>query len=180
MFQERIMSTRIIFAIALAVVLVGAALPLAAKTEPAAKPVPAVTHNTWTSGTPMPVASSFEAMGVVKGEIYVVGGYTASEAIANTQIYNPATNTWSTGPDLPTATGQAASAVVKNVLYVIGGSHNGGGNLFNAVWAYNTKTKSWTSKAVMPTARASAAASVEKNIIYVIGGYASGVRLNTV
>jgi N-acetylneuraminic acid mutarotase len=70
--------------------------------------------------------------------------------------------------------------VVKNVLYVIGGSNNGGGDLFNAVWAYNPKTKAWTSKAVMPTARCSAAATVENNIIYVIGGYASGVRLNTV
>src|SRR5208282_494147 len=103
------MSTRNIFATTVLAIVLVVTLVAAAQTGPVGKQVPAVTHNTWTSGAAMPIATSFEATGVLKGQIYVVGGYTASEAIANTQIYNPATNSWSAGADLPTTTGQAAS-----------------------------------------------------------------------
>ena len=143
---------------------------------------PAVNHNTWTSGAPMPTAVWFPlGMGVIKGQIYVVGGYTATAVAANNQIYNLTTNTWSSGAALPTPMAQGASAVVKNVLYVFGGSSDGGSSVSNAVWAYNPKTNSWSARAAMPTPRASTAATVEKNIVYVIGGYSpSGGRLNTV
>jgi len=126
---------------------------------------PAVTHNTWTSGAPMPTAIKFPAgIGVIKGEIYVVGGNTASAVIADTQIYNPVANAWSTAAALPAATFAGASAVVKNVLYVFGGLTSGI-TYTNAVWAYNLKTNTWSAKAAMPTARASTAAVVEKNIV---------------
>ena len=35
---------------------------------------PAVTHNTWTSGTPLPTPVAFSTAAVLKNEIYVVGG----------------------------------------------------------------------------------------------------------
>jgi hypothetical protein len=143
---------------------------------------PAVTHNTWTDGAPIPTPVSFAAAAVLKGEIYLVGGYDVddySEAVADTQIYDPVTNTWSSGTPLPTVTAQAVAAVVGNVLYVFGGTNNGGVSVSSAVWAYNPKTKAWSSKAAMPTARCSIAATVENNVIYVIGGY-NGSRLATV
>jgi len=147
---------------------------------PAAAQSPAVTHNTWTSGAPMPTALNWPATGVISGKIYVVGGYTGGPASADTQIYNPTNNSWSTGSPIPAATGQATAAVVKNILYIFGGSNNGGGSVFNAVWAYNPKTNTWTPKAAMPTARCSATAVVDKShIIHVIGGY-NGSRLSTV
>jgi len=132
---------------------------------------PAVNHNTWTSGVPMPTGVFGPAVAALKNQIYAVGGYAASGDVADTQIYNPATNTWSTGVSLPTTIESASAAVVKNVLYVFGGYNSGA--LTNAVWAYNPKTKTWTGKAAMPTARAFAGAVVlkKKNIIYVIGGY---------
>jgi len=39
---------------------------------------PAVTHNTWTSGAPIPTPVAFAAAAVLKNEIYVVGGYPGS------------------------------------------------------------------------------------------------------
>lgn len=144
--------------------------------------LPAVTHNTWTSGAPMPTPMWFPAgAGVIKNQIYVVGGYDSSRnQLADNQIYNPATNAWSTGASIPAATAQGASTVVKNVLYVFGGC-NVQGTVTNAVWAYNPKTNAWSSKSAMPTARCSAAAVVDKSkIIFVIGGYANGQRLSTV
>ncbi len=126
---------------------------------------PAVAHNTWTSGAPMPTALASQAVGVIRGQIYVVGGgIPYGQPFANTQIYDPATNTWSAGAPIPVATSNGASAaVVKNILYVFGGETN-------AVWAYNPKKDSWSSKSPMPTGRGCTGAAVEKRIVYVIGG----------
>jgi len=173
MAWKRIMSTRSIFTTAvLAVALVGASLPAAAQAERVGKQVPAVNHNTWTSGAPLPTPLAFSTAAVLKNEIYVVGGNDGTEEVADVQIYNPVTNTWGTGPSYPTGIGSASSAVVKNILYVFGGSSDGV-NPTNAVWAYNPKTKAWTATAAMPTARWGSEAVVEKNIIYVSGGQAN-------
>ena len=139
-----------------------------------------VVHNSWASGTAMPVALfAPAATGVINNKIYVVGGFTMTSVIANNQIYNPTTNSWSAGAAIPTTTADGASAVVNNILYVFGGSQDGT-TVTNAVWAYNHVTNTWTSKATMPTARASAAAAVKNNIIYVVGGTDGVNRFNTV
>ncbi len=142
---------------------------------------PAVTHNPWTSGAPLPTAVWQPAgTAVLKGEIYVVGGRNTDGVggIPDTQIYNIATNTWSSGVPLPTATEDGVAAVVKNVLYVIGGYD--GTEYTTAVWALNPKTKTWSSKSPMPTLRDSMGVAVVNNMIYVIGGEINGTRLNTV
>jgi N-acetylneuraminic acid mutarotase len=132
---------------------------------------PPVTHNSWTSGAPMPKPLAFSTAALLKNDIYVVGGYDGTGQVADVQVYNPVTNAWSTGPSYPTGIGAASSAVAKNILYVFGGSIDGV-NPTNAVWAYNPKTNAWTAAAAMPTARWASVAVVEKktNIIYVIGG----------
>src|SRR5690348_10237120 len=86
-------------------------------------PATAVTHDTWTSGAPMPTALwAPGGVGVIKGQIYVIGGCTSSGVIPDMQIYSPATNAWSTGVSVPAAVCGGVAAVVKNVLYLIGGS----------------------------------------------------------
>ncbi len=170
MSQGKIRSICSIFTLVVLALVLAGTLTAAAQTESVGKQVPAVTHNTWTSGAAMPTPLAFSTAAVLKNEIYVVGGYDGTEWVADVQIYNPATNTWSTGPSYPTVIGSASAAVVKNVLYVFGGSSDGGNTATNAVWAYNPKTKSWAAMTAMPTARFSAEAVVEKNIIYVLGG----------
>ena len=158
------------FAAVVVLTLTGATIPAAAQAESEDKPLPAVTHNTWTSGAPLPTAVITAAAAVLKNEIYVVGGEnTHGKIVADVQIYNPATNTWSTGVSYPTVIAAASSAVVNNVLYVFGGTSNLK-TPSNAVRAYKPTTKTWTAMAHMPTARWSTAAVVEKNIIYVVGG----------
>jgi hypothetical protein len=80
---------------------------------------PVVTHNTWTSGAPLPTAVAAPAgVGVLKGEIYVVGGFNSDhQIIADVQVFNLATNSWRNGIPLPTAMGNGAGAAVKNILY---------------------------------------------------------------
>src|SRR5450755_3579597 len=113
------MSTRSIFtSVVLAMVLAGTGLPAAAQTDAAYKTdkqVPAITHNTWTSGLAMPTPVYYPATGAITNDIYIVGGgVTGTTYTADTQIYNAATNTWSTGVPLPTPTIAGAGAVVKN------------------------------------------------------------------
>jgi N-acetylneuraminic acid mutarotase len=134
---------------------------------------PEVTHNTWTSGTPLPTPVVFATSAVLENEIYVVGGNDSTGIVSDVQVYNPVAKTWSAGVSYPTGISAASAAVVKNILYVFGGT-NDGVNPTNAVWEYNPKTKTWTGKAAMPTARWATAAVVEKNIIYVIGGVVNG------
>ena len=141
-----------------------------ASTSNAAAQAPAVRHNTWTSGTPLPVPVQFTQTGVINGLIYVVGGFNSNGIVGNNQIYNPATNTWSSGAPMPDPTGYGTSAVVKNILYVIGGTSQSANQETGAVWAYDPTTDTWTQKSPMPTARGGTGTAVEKNIIYVIGG----------
>lgn len=172
MFNEEVVSTRILITmLVLAVALVGASLPATAQAHSLGKQIPAVTHNKWTSGKPMPAPLAFSTAAVLKNEIYVVGGNNGTVNVADVQIYNPVANSWSTGPSYPTGIGSASSAVVKNILYVFGGTSDGT-SPSNAVWAYSPKTKTWTPRAAMPTARWASDAVVEKKtgIIYVIGG----------
>jgi len=152
------------------VLLVGAASMAVAQ-------APAVQYNTWSNGTPIPIAVDRPGVAVLNHQIYLVGGGNGSGTLANTQIYNPATNTWSAGGSLKIATGGGCAAVVKNVLYFIGGN-TGGQGYTNAVWAYNPKKQTWTPKASMPTPRGTVVCVVETGIIYVIGGY-NGQFLDT-
>lgn len=147
---------------------------------------PTITHNTWSSGAPMPTPVWGAAGAEVKSEIYVVGGVSsAGKPIADTQVYSPSTNTWGTGVPLPTRLLGGAAAVVKGILYVIGGAKSGKvcntKAISSAVWAYDSKTNAWSSKSPLPTATCDAGIAVEKDIIYVIGGVdADDGRLATV
>ena len=133
---------------------------------------PAVTHNTWSSGTPMPTPVVIAASAVLKTQIFVVGGNASNVILDDVQIYTPKTNNWSAGVPFPTVIEAASAAVVKNILYVFGGTSDGT-NASNAVWAYNPKTKTWSSVAAMPTPRFDTNAVVVQNIVYVMGGYNS-------
>jgi N-acetylneuraminic acid mutarotase len=160
---------------AVLLLLLGTALTAFAQT-------PAVTHNTWNTGTPMRIAADGTAVSVLDEQIYVVGGQNGSKILADNQIYNPATNKWSTGTPLPIATTNGCAAVVNNVLYFIDGYT---GTITDpqdtaAVWAYSLKTQTWSSKTPMLTARRSVVCVVEKDVIYIMGGYNNGSFLSTV
>jgi Kelch motif len=143
----------------------------------------AQTPNIWSSGAPIPTAVYGPAVAVLNGEIYVIGGTNADNAIiADTQIYDPATNSWSTGVSLPTPVEGASAAAVKGIIYVMGGTTSGGVyNYTDAVWALAPVTQTWYRRAAMPTALHDAGIAVEGNIIYVIGGNSnSNLRADTV
>jgi N-acetylneuraminic acid mutarotase len=139
--------------------------------------IPAVTHNTWSSGAPIPTAVFGPTTAVLIGpataavQIYLVGGCSDLGPENITQVYNPTTNTWSSGVMFPTTVNQAGAAVVKGILYVIGGSYTGSITQTNEVFAFSPKTNSWIQKTSMNEERESPGIAVENGIIYAIGGY---------
>jgi len=137
-----------------------------------------IVHNSWGTGTPMPVAAVAACSAVLNGQIYVVGGYNASAQTA-VQIYNSTTNKWTTGTALATGLSNQACAVVNGLVYEFGGTNNVGASQTNAVLVYNPATKTWLSKSAMPTARQDIVAVGANNLVFVIGGY-NGNRLSTV
>jgi N-acetylneuraminic acid mutarotase len=153
-------------------------LVLAGSTLVTVAQTPTGTHNTWTSGAPMPVATG-PAVAVFNNQIYAVGGGVVGGETADTQIYNPATNTWTMGVPLPIGTGGGCAAVVGNTLYYVGGST--GTEWTGAVWVYHPEAKSWSAgNNPMPTARANGGCKVVHDILYVFGGYGNGVFLTSV
>ena len=158
------MKTRILFMVVLLLSLGTASVAVAQN--------PAVAHDTWSSGAPMPYAASGGAAVTVGNQIVLLGGFIDSNGteVANTLVYNPASDTWGKGAPLPMPIGNPAAVVVNKVLYVLGGVINGS-EFSNAVWAYDLQTKMWSAKSPMHTAMDSFGAVVEDNIIYVIGGY---------
>lgn len=142
---------------------------------------PAVAHDTWTSGAPMPHAAMGAAAVVVGKRIILLGGaidWNLTGAL-ETLVYNPASDTWSKGARLPEPIFNPSAAVVNNVLYVFGGLQ--GSTYLDTVWAYDLQTKTWSAKSPMPTEAQCSRAVVDKNnTIYVIGGNIGWTRLNNV
>jgi N-acetylneuraminic acid mutarotase len=143
----------------------------------------AVTHNTWSSGTPIPTPLAYTMTAALEGKIYVAGGYAGpccnGTVVADVQIYDPATNTWSTGVPLPTARWSGAAAAADGKLYVIGGTTPTGLEQVTTVWAFDPRTSTWSVKASLPAPLSSPGIAVRDGIIYVVGGYDGGARLNT-
>jgi uncharacterized protein (TIGR03437 family) len=135
--------------------------------------------NTWSTGTPMPMAREGAFTGAIGTKIYVTGGNNSSAVLNVNEVYDTASGTWGAAAPMPTARSLGASAVVNNILYAIGGANNS--SAVNTVEAYDPSTNSWTTKAPMPIANDSMYAAVANNLIYVIGGCcSSGQRLATV
>ena len=66
----------------------------------------------WTSRASLPGPARTGAIAtVLRGKIYVIGGFTGSVDVDRVDIYTPSSNSWAVGPSLPSAhDGGAASA----------------------------------------------------------------------
>ena len=136
-----------------------------------------VSHNTWTSGTPMPTARMGAAAGAIGKNIYVIDGYYVNDITGVNEVYNPKTNNWTTGASDPHPRAFVAYAVVnKKILYVFGGSD--GSQILSLTESYNPATDTWTTLAPMPYAVQTASAVADKDIVYVIGGQDNGFFAN--
>ena len=110
--------------------------------------------NTWTTAAPLPASTAGGSAAVVKGILYIFGGYsgtTSGTAVNAVWAYNPATNTWAPKSAMPTARGSTTAVVSGTKVYVIGG--NGSTTRLNTVEAYDTAANSWTTEAPLLTGK---------------------------
>jgi N-acetylneuraminic acid mutarotase len=127
-----------------------------------------VVVGTWQSEPALPVPRTEVAGAVVRGEVYVVGGYLSDgQSSRRVDVYSPAKHRWRRARDLPLAVNHAMAAAYRGRLYVIGGYGGNGRTLRSTFVLANGK---WRAVAPMPAPRAAAAAAVAGGKVYVVGG----------
>jgi N-acetylneuraminic acid mutarotase len=131
--------------------------------------------NTWSTGAPIPVATSGAVGAALNGKFYVVGGGGLSgiyPAIANVYIYDPTTDTWTSGAAMPSPRDVATGGVINGKLYITGGysSLSLPSATDNPVVVYDPITGTWSTGAAEPTPRGAAAAAAVGGTLFVAGG----------
>ena len=122
----------------------------------------------WQSHPPLPEPRTEVAAAVARGEIVVVGGFTADGGnSARVDAYSIAGNRWRRLPDLPVAVDHAAAASANGRVYVVGGY---GRDRAPLDAAFVLENGAWRRLAPLPDARAAAAAAIAGGKLYVLGG----------
>jgi hypothetical protein len=151
-----------------------------------AKPVSAVSEDSWVSKAPMHEARTALGAAAVNGKIYAIGGNNGRAVSATNEEYDPGTDTWTYKTPMPTPRYAFGIAVYQNKIYCIGGenydsvpSGDDGYPNFNT-WheytpsavneVYDPATDTWQTLSPMPTARFGVEACVVGDRIYIVGG----------
>jgi non-specific serine/threonine protein kinase len=123
----------------------------------------------WERHAPLPEPRTEVAAAVARGEIVVVGGFTAGGGnSARADAYSLVRNTWRRLPDLPLPVDHAAAASANGTVYVAGG-YGGDRRPLRDVYALGPDER-WRRLARMPDGRAAAAAAIAGGKLYVVGG----------
>ena len=134
-----------------------------------AVPLAAAAPAPWQTHAALPEPRTEVAAGIARGEIVVVGGFTADGGnSARSDAYSTARNTWRGLPDLPVAVDHAAAASAGGNVYVVGG-YGGDRNPLKTVFVLG-KDETWRTLPSLPDARAAAAAAIAGGRLYVLGG----------
>lgn len=133
--------------------------------------------NTWSNGTPIPVATlQLAAVSARDGNIYLFGGTddASSNPLNNVQIYHPATDTWSAGTPMPATRNQFGAALAPDgKIYLVGGKqsyYNSDPPFFATVYIYDPAFDSWSDGPSLPMELGETKAVSSYAGIYQIGG----------
>ncbi|XP_069093325.1 kelch-like protein 20 isoform X2 [Pleurodeles waltl] len=109
--------------------------------------------NVWTEVAPMRIARSGSAACVLRGKIYVIGGWHAStENTDKVECYDPKTNTWSMCSPMKERRYRPGVAVVDGKIFVLGGEE-GWDRYHDTIERYCEETNNWEIIGEMPTSR---------------------------
>lgn len=127
---------------------------------------------TWTTmaSTPTPIAQ--QAVGVINGRLYAVGGANAALCCNNfpapTFEYDSATNSWATKTTMSVKRKNLAGGVVNGLLYAVGGDNDF--SYYTTNEAYDPILDTWTARGSMLTGRTGLAVGVVNGKLYATGG----------
>lgn len=126
--------------------------------------------DSWQELAPLPQALHHVALASANGHIYLIGGYTALDFVANMNkawAYDPKANSWSPIADLPAPRAAHTMTTLGDKIYLVGGVTAAS----TALWIYEPTTDRWDAHhKPMPTAREHLISVAFENKLYVIGG----------
>jgi hypothetical protein len=130
------------------------------------------TTNSWSTGTPMPMALSGAQTCVFGNDIYLFGGSSAGNAQERSILtYNTVTNTWSAKSPMPTTRVDFSCVAVDGAAYLVGGSgYTPSYALMGTIERYDPFVETWTSPARLQTPRASLSAISIGHRLFTFGG----------
>lgn len=126
----------------------------------------------WSTVPSLPLAVQRPAVTAFGSELYVIGGFTSTDASSVTdavQVYDRTTNAWRLADPLPVPLGGAAAVTAGGRIYVIGGT--GAAGAVSESRAYSPSTGTWHELPPMPTARHSLAVGLLGGRIHAVGGF---------
>jgi N-acetylneuraminic acid mutarotase len=135
--------------------------------------------DSWTTKTPLPIASANYVSAVVDNKIYIIGG-ESNDVHSLNQVYTVETDSWSHAAPIPEnlRLNNAAAAATTGVnatkqVYVIGGYYGltDPSEEYDYVsLVYNPKSDGWSFATYMPVDDYHYAVAVVDDLLYVVGG----------
>ncbi|MCP4708473.1 MAG: T9SS type A sorting domain-containing protein [Planctomycetes bacterium] len=128
-----------------------------------------VISDTWTSDPPMPILRDCFMNGVVNDKIYVIGGWSEYQDVADlVQEYDPVAKVWTEKTPMPTARFFTDATVWNNKIIVAGGRGDDG----DEFESYDPATDSWTIWEPMLIAREGLALGTIGDRVFITAGSA--------
>jgi len=126
----------------------------------------------WSRAASLPQPRAAFATAVVKGKIYVLGGFRTQddEVLNSVLVFDPAANQWSWTTDLPSKRLYPSAGVCEDKIIVFDGLSEFFTPLRRDAWSYDTRTSKWEPVAGPKFERIGNTAATVGDQIYAIGG----------
>jgi len=172
---------RVVAVVALALVLVAALLPLAARKAggkepgaiggvfPAPTAAPGSATGQWRPRAQMPTPRNGLAAAVWEGQVYAIGGVSDDGVTGKVEVYDPKADAWAARSPKPVPAGFVSAVAAGDRIYVPGGV-GAGQEFLSILEVYDPKQDSWASLAPLPEALAAYGLASWKERLYLFGG----------
>ena len=127
----------------------------------------------WKEATPSPFARVESPAAVVKGKIYLFGGFTDDLQASNrVDVYDPTSDSWARLKDMPTGVTHLNPAQDGSTIWFVGGFKGRHPGVVTAeVWKYDSASDTWTAGPPLPEPRAGGGLAIVDRKLYYFGGY---------
>ena len=122
--------------------------------------------NAWEAVAPMASARRWNALAVLDGKLYAVGGVCNGGALSLVERYDPALDAWEAVAPMDSARQEHAVAVLDGKLYAVGGYSGGDGSYLSSVERYDPTTNAWEAVAPLAASRAAVSLAVLDGKLY--------------
>jgi len=136
-----------------------------------------IAGDSWSTGPSLPVAVNHGMAASLKGELYVLGGYTGP-GLANPSLraFVLRNGKWQELPHMPAARAAGGAARARGKLFVVGGV--GPSGLATRTFVYDPKTNSWGTRRGVPTGREHLGVAGYRGRVFAVAGRTSGISTN--